>query len=266
MSTVDGIEGGDIGTETQPEIMLGNEDGLPLHHESLLPGQDSSSPQTHRQSVGNYVKSANFIELIICLGVFAVGLLVSEFVFDPRTRSALLQNTQEGDIIYDFRFGEAYVDETIPTTELVLIAVVAPLIIQFVLAWFMGSVITKYNEAGDAHRTICAYAVGLALTGFTTNFVKTYVGYLRPHYYERCEVDLDTMECSDDTNEIRKSFPSGHASMSFCGMTLVSLYLLRKFGSSTPIFVNQESGIIHYTPSHPLPRARRLLSIICSLD
>jgi hypothetical protein len=115
MSTVDGIEGGEIGTETQPEIMLGTDDGLPLHHESLLPGQDSSSQQTHRQSVGNYVKSENFIELTICLGVFAVGFFVSEFIFKPRTRSALLQNTQEGDTIYDFRFGEAYVDETIPS-------------------------------------------------------------------------------------------------------------------------------------------------------
>ncbi|CAK9096678.1 PA-phosphatase related-family protein DDB_G0284367 [Durusdinium trenchii] len=54
------------------------------------------------------------------------------------------------------------------------------------------------------------------------------VGYFRPYFYEECGLDRSTGECLTPTEDGRKSFPSGHASTSFCAMLFTSLYLLGK--------------------------------------
>lgn len=63
--------------------------------------------------------------------------------------------------------------------------------------------------------------------------MKVYVGYLRPVFYDICVPDETYTICtSDEADEARKSFPSGHASMSFCGLGLLSFYLEKRFGVS----------------------------------
>ena len=78
---------------------------------------------------------------------------------------------------------------------------------------------------------MCAFFFSLALTEFVTNFVKLYVGRFRPNFYDMCGFDINTLKCTASESYItqgRTSFPSGHASMSACGMSILSHYLLGK--------------------------------------
>ena len=77
---------------------------------------------------------------------------------------------------------------------------------------------------------LSAYIISLCCSEFVTEGLKRYVGRLRPNFYAMCAFDEDVLACTASQariNQSRKSFPSGHASLSFCAMTLVSLWLLR---------------------------------------
>ena len=85
---------------------------------------------------------------------------------------------------------------------------------------------------GDGHLTTCLYIVASGTNFIVIEIMKKYVGYLRPHFYQRCQFDATALDCQSDIIDARKSFPSGHASTSFCAMTLLTLYLLHLYGLS----------------------------------
>lgn len=78
------------------------------------------------------------------------------------------------------------------------------------------------------------YLATLGITLLATDAIKTYAGYLRPIFYDQCVPDDEYQTClgGEDVEDARKSFPSGHASISFCGLGLLSFYLERRFGAS----------------------------------
>jgi diacylglycerol diphosphate phosphatase/phosphatidate phosphatase len=66
------------------------------------------------------------------------------------------------------------------------------------------------------------------MTQATTEFLKNRVGRLRPDFLARCRWDAALQTCTGKHGVIldgRKSFPSGHASGAFSGMTFLSLWL-----------------------------------------
>ncbi len=78
------------------------------------------------------------------------------------------------------------------------------------------------------------YLAAIGITLLATDAVKAYVGYLRPIFYVHCIPDEEYSTCTgDEAEEARRSFPSGHASISFCGLGLLSFYLEKRFGAST---------------------------------
>lgn len=90
-----------------------------------------------------------------------------------------------------------------------------------------------FSTSFTPHTTICVYTAAAGLTIVLTDAVKLYVGYLRPVFYDICVPDDTYESCTnDDDSDARKSFPSGHASLSFCGLGLLSFYLERRFGVS----------------------------------
>ncbi|MGK3738434.1 MAG: membrane-associated phospholipid phosphatase [Bacillariaceae sp.] len=103
-----------------------------------------------------------------------------------------------------------------------------------------------FHRWDGIHRTICVYSVGFGITEVITCSVKYYVGYLRPIFLDICQPYYDASSSDGGgggggefrcTNEYeakgaRISFPSNHASGSFCGMLLLSLYLEHCFGTS----------------------------------
>ena len=119
---------------------------------------------------------------------------------------------------------------TITATMLGIVGLLLPLIIQIVIS-------SCHGEKDDAHCTICVYAIATGLTICITDAVKNYAGYLRPNFYNRCVFNEEIMNCTGSKEmDARKSFPSGHSSLTFCSMTILTLYLLRIFGVGDGLF------------------------------
>lgn len=108
------------------------------------------------------------------------------------------------------------------------------------------------------------YCTGLGLTEILTNAVKVYVGYLRPIFYDICVPDDTYENCtSGEDNGVRVSFPSGHSSLSFCGLGLLAFFLERRYGVSSLRKWNQDptSGELHLIQIQPV-RMERVFSVI----
>lgn len=98
-----------------------------------------------------------------------------------------------------------------------------------------------------------------------TNFIKLYAGYLRPIFLEVCEPDETYANCSSgDDRKMRLSFPSGHASLSFCCLCVFSFYLEKCFGMSAArvLILDKQSGEIVRTYRQN-SRFTRIMSILC---
>ena len=163
---------------------------------------------------------------------------------------------------------------------LVIIGLLVPFLLQLIHSLALG-------RPGSAHATICTYATALGISTFCVEFVKHYVGYLRPNFYEKCGFDYDTLQCDptiDDGSGSftgRKSFMSGHSSMSFAGLTVLSWYLQRCYGvGSGPermaviggVAGNAADGangsavdvVVRYQQTRP-SRLKRLISVLSLL-
>ena len=85
---------------------------------------------------------------------------------------------------------------------------------------------------------INTYCVAFTLCGIATEFIKNYVGYLRPIFFDQCNPDDQYETCMGkyeeydhfEIKELHKSFISGHASFAFCGGVLFALFLERTIG------------------------------------
>lgn len=160
--------------------------------------------------------------------IFLVCSYVCHF-FSPHIRPIpyqLLQNS--GDYVRNLMFNEPYSGETVSDIWLVILGAVVPFVSQIGLSQFF----TKHEL--DAHLTACSFSVGFGLEAIAIEAIKLYVGYLRPIFFSVCQPSQDYQYCSNPDEEAvlgaRKSFPSGHASMSFCGLVMLSMFLHRRFG------------------------------------
>jgi membrane-associated phospholipid phosphatase len=114
---------------------------------------------------------------------------------------------------------------TVSDAYLLLFGIVLPFLVQLCCS--------RWGKIDDPHATICVTLVAQGANLLVTECLKLYVGYLRPLFYEFCVPSSDYQDCTGtdhDVSESRKSFPSGHASTAFCGLTLLALYLHNRFG------------------------------------
>jgi membrane-associated phospholipid phosphatase len=85
------------------------------------------------------------------------------------------------------------------------------------------------NCTYDVHAIVCVLCTAIGMSEFITNFLKKYVGRLRPNFYSLCEFSIEALKCMADEetiNEGRKSFPSGHSSFSFSSMGVAVFFFL----------------------------------------
>jgi len=78
------------------------------------------------------------------------------------------------------------------------------------------------------HHSWLSALAGSGLTRLVTEFLKNRVGRLRPDFLSRCKWDDNIKACTGKLSSVhggRKSFPSGHSSTAFAGMTFFALYL-----------------------------------------
>ncbi|KAI0272499.1 lipid phosphate phosphatase 1 [Gloeopeniophorella convolvens] len=96
------------------------------------------------------------------------------------------------------------------------------------LVGFIGGFRSSVHEI---HHGWLAVWSSRALNSLITEALKNRVGRLRPDFLTRCQWDTSTNTCTgkaDDIRDGRRSFPSGHSSTAFTGMTFISLFLAGK--------------------------------------
>lgn len=120
--------------------------------------------------------------------------------------------------------------ETVSVTALVLICGLAPIVLQLLLSFALP----VKERVLDRHRTLCVYLVGTATVTVATESIKRYCGVLRPIFYAVCQPDATYTTCTTtnahELDDVHKSFPSGHSSLAFHGLLLLSLYLQYTWG------------------------------------
>ncbi|KAF8515964.1 phosphatidic acid phosphatase type 2/haloperoxidase [Gautieria morchelliformis] len=102
------------------------------------------------------------------------------------------------------------------------LAVYIPLLIILVVG---GS---KRSWIGMHHGSLSLF-LAIASQRLIVNALKNGVGRLRPDFMARCKWDPSLAACTGHPDAIRdgrRSFPSGHSSLAFTGLTFLSIYLV----------------------------------------
>ena len=136
----------------------------------------------------------------------------------------LVENGTE--FMRDLRFNEEYKKHaTVPYPMLIFLAYVLPLIVVILGTLFAAPRQHQRRFAAALWAATCVL-LSLASTTLVTTALKMYVGYERPHYYDRCDFDFnESFRCLKPNNGAIRSFPSGHASESFAGLLFASLFV-----------------------------------------
>jgi membrane-associated phospholipid phosphatase len=188
---------------------------------------------------GPYLWSTRFFELVISIAYLVVVLVASYALpLEANQRPIPYQYLDNsGDYARNQMFNESFEGETVSIVALVILSLCLPLAIQLALSTCSD------RKRNDLHATACVYTVAMATTTLATESTKLYVGYLRPIFYDQCEPDDEYQECTgDETDDIRKSFPSGHSSMAFCGLTLLTLFVHARFGVASQRYYQRAVG------------------------
>ena len=182
----------------------------------------------------SYWCSYRFVEVLMCLLPVVTGIL-SEFPA-PHQRSIPYQSLDDiGETVLAFMYNVRESGETVPSVVMIVTAFVIPFVLQTLLIFCSKR--SLYDKRDMIHKTACVYSMSLGLTQTLTNVAKLYVGYLRPIFFDLCQPDED-FQCTSsdglvpDSDQGRKSFPSGHASISVCGLLVLSLFLEDSFGKT----------------------------------
>ncbi|KAI9141869.1 phosphatidic acid phosphatase type 2/haloperoxidase [Paraphysoderma sedebokerense] len=95
-----------------------------------------------------------------------------------------------------------------------------------------------------------AFCLACAATVLVTQIIKVTSGKLRPDFLDRCKPQLplppstSDLICTGDPTVVkdgRKSFPSGHASLAFAGLSFLSFY----YAGAVKLYANGKSRSFH---------------------
>ncbi|KAH8926215.1 PAP2-domain-containing protein [Atractiella rhizophila] len=89
----------------------------------------------------------------------------------------------------------------------------------------------------EAQTALLTTYVAQAVMRIIVDMIKLMVGRLRPDFFGRCQWDFLEQVCTGDpavVAEGRKSFPSGHSSSTFTGVTIFVLFLAGKTKAFVP--------------------------------
>ncbi|EOY21133.1 Lipid phosphate phosphatase 2 [Theobroma cacao] len=122
--------------------------------------------------------------------------------------------------------------DTIPFWAVPFLAVLLPLVIFSIYYYFR-------KDVYDFHHAVLGLLFSVLVTGVITDSVKDAVGRPRPNFFWRCFPDgkavfdriIGDVVCHGNEKYIKegyKSFPSGHTSWSFAGLSFLSWYMSGK--------------------------------------
>ncbi|OBZ73760.1 putative lipid phosphate phosphatase 3, chloroplastic [Grifola frondosa] len=90
------------------------------------------------------------------------------------------------------------------------------------------------RSAIEVHHSCLALWAGRGYAYFFTESLKNRVGRLRPDFLDRCKWDKTLKACAGNLDKVldgRRSFPSGHSSTAFAGMTFLSFWIAGMTGA-----------------------------------
>ena len=115
-----------------------------------------------------------------------------------------------------------------PGSLLVRTSVWVPFILIVCCAYFANRN-HRYKILHDSHAGICSLMLAIGFSEGLTQILKLVVLRRRPNFYHLCQFSIQTKRCTADYHhvlEAQMSFPSGHTSLSFCGMTVLVWFFL----------------------------------------
>lgn len=124
----------------------------------------------------------------------------------------------------------------VPTRLLYTLVIAVPVL---TILLFSG-VLTPRRKVSDVIHALLCSSLAFVLNGILTNMIKLTVGRPRPDFFKRCypngaaplgQPSVNNLVCFGDPDLIiegRKSFPSGHSSMSFMAFGFCALYIAGK--------------------------------------
>jgi len=156
-------------------------------------------------------------------------------------------------------YGYPLATETVPAPLLAVLAVGGPMIVYVV------STILRWTTRGELVECMLCFGIALAWNEFVSELLKVTVGRPRPDFFGRC-VGNSQLPPSDSNvvwdmpgyplctgsadvmDQAYLSFPSGHSSTAFLGLSQLTLFLIWKLG----IFKKPASGLAYLLAFAPL--------------
>ena len=200
--------------------------------------------RTPSEIISSFIENVTLklvIEVIASIICFFVGCYLPKvFQYNGflNIRPIPYQVTQAGDVLIDLTLANELIpksDATFPGPKLWFVSLWIPFFCVVLGAIFplVVSTIPNNTPFHNVHAGVCTILVAIGLSELVTQTFKIYVGRLRPNFYQMCGFDTSTLTCTNGDEmemEARMSFPSGHSSLSFCGMMVLTLFLIGRVG------------------------------------
>ncbi|KAJ8324619.1 hypothetical protein BDV3_004952 [Batrachochytrium dendrobatidis] len=174
----------------------------------------------------------NYITVLILLGIWYA--LKNLHPIQPSTTPDPSTNPEVQYPIYSK-------EDIINDQLLVFIAYGLPVLAHAILSALAVVVYTRFQKTrplstmaalGIYTHTVHTYALALGvsvlMTSVVTDCLKVWVGRLRPDFAARCQWSAAIEDCTGNARMVakgRRSFPSGHSSNAFSGMTFLALWV-----------------------------------------
>jgi len=137
-------------------------------------------------------------------------------------------------VMLDLQYNQPLVDEdhvTFNDSGLIFVSVYVPLFVM------LGMILSnrqhpRSRKVLEGLSVFYGLLFSVGTTELVVNVLKLYVGRLRPNFYGLCGFDLQEIICTaslEHQYQARKSFPSGHSSLSFTGMTFLLLFMFGRY-------------------------------------
>ncbi len=202
---------GDGGEENEPSTGNGNDNGNGngnagnAGNDNINDNDSDNNNDAHAHEVNysisfaEYCKNAYFLaELIFCVAVAMFGVSphihIIDFLVPLNEREIPYQKTNDGEditIVRDLYLDREYIaKESVPTWLGGVLCILMPLLTMIAFTLFFGApgprTRTRTGMVDDIHSIICAFLFAAGCTSFITDWVKNYVGYWRPNFYNYC--------------------------------------------------------------------------------
>jgi len=222
---------GDEQAEGQPTV---HPESLGLH----LGGRNNSYLRRLRDALGlqNYNGSSSMMwfcpAYVIDWGVALAAIIISKLYLETAT-----PYQRDLSVYYPHRdYHWSLRSEQVPDEWLHHISVTLPVLILIMLT------LIAYPRGGIhlvpmLHHSLLGLLTAHALSIVPTNLLKIWIGELRPDFFSRCTYSEDTKICKPLFHnqrlmeQGRRSFPSGHSSTAFAGLTFLALWMAGRNGA-----------------------------------